>query len=471
MKKWIIIVVVVLAVVACAVYFAIAGTQQQTGPTTSVRVETVVKGNLTEVVAAPGEVQPITKVSISARTSARILSLPYDEGDSVTKGDPKANPPVPASVLVRLDDSDLRAVLTATRARRNGQAAQIVVQEQRLKSQESTLDAQRVEMEDAERELRRNSKLYESRDVSSQVVDQLRARYEQLVSRYRGAEESLAAERASLAVLRYQVEAADAEIAQAQEQLNYTTITSPIDGTVTKMNAKEGELVVTGTMNNAGTVLMEVADLSKLQVNVRLDQSNVVQVKTGQKARVRLQAFEDETFTGVVRSVGLDLESDVRTQRQGGNEYYEAEILLDDPGRRLPVGLKADAEIEIFTHENVIRVPSQAVLPATVDELPEAMRTLPEVDLEKTVTPVVYVMEYGKAVCRPVKIGSSDLTHTIILSGLKEEDKVIVGPYKALVTIKHEAPLSLLTAQDPATRPTTQAATQPAAGTTTAPAR
>lgn len=469
MKKWIIIVVVALAVIAVALYFAFAGSQQQAGPSTAVRVETVVKGKLTEVVAAPGEVQPITKVSISARTSARILALPYDEGDTVTKGDEKANPPVPASVLVRLDDSDLRAVLTATRARRNGQAAQIVVQEQRLKSQESTLDAQRVEVEDAERELRRNSKLYESRDVSSQVVDQLRARYDQLVSRYRGAAESLAAERASLAVLRYQVEAADAEIAQAQEQLNYTTITSPIDGTVTKMNAKEGELVVTGTMNNAGTVLMEVADLSKLQVNVRLDQSNVVQVKTGQKARVRLQAFEDETFTGVVRSVGLDLESDVRTQRQGGNEYYEAEILLDDPGRRLPVGLKADAEIEIFTHEDVIRVPSQAVLPATVDELPEAMRTLPEVDLEKTVTPVVYVMEYGKAVCRPVRIGSSDLTHTIILSGLKEEDKVIVGPYKALVTIKHETPLSLLTAQDPTSRPTTQAATRPTTAPTTAP--
>lgn len=463
MKKWIIIAVIVLAVVVVAGFWAMSGDGKQTGPTTSVRLETVARGTLTEVVAAPGEVQPITKVSISARTSARILALPYVEGDSVTKGDDKATPPVPPSVLVRLDDSDLRAVLTATKARRNGQAAQIVVEEQRLKSQESTLEAQKVELEDAQRELRRNLKLFESRDVSAQVVDQLQAKYDQLVSRYRGAEESLAAERASLAVLRYQVEAADAEIAQAQEQLNYTTITSPIDGTVTKLNAKEGELVVTGTMNNAGTVILEVADLSKLQVNVRLDQSNVVQVKVGQKARVKLQAFEDEMFTGVVRTVGLDLETDSRTQRQGGNEYYEAEILLDDPGRRLPVGLKADAEIEIFTHKDVIRVPSQAVLPATVDELPEAMRMLPEVDLEKTVTPVVYVMEAGKAVCRPVKIGPSDLTHTIVLSGLKENDRVIIGPYKALVTIKHDTAVSELTVTEGTTRPTTQAATQPAA--------
>lgn len=466
--KWIIVVIVVLVVVGggAGLYFSQGG--GQAGPTVNVRVEQVARGSITEIVAAPGDVQPITKVSISARTSARILALPYDEGDAVTKGDETAVPPVPASVLVSLDDSDLRAVLVATQARRNGQAAQIAVEEQRIKGQRSQLEAQRSELEDAGRELRRNLKLYESKDVSEQTVQQLQAKFDQVSSRYAGSQQALEADIARLGVMRYEVEAADAEIARAVDQLSYTKIVSPIDGIVTKVNAKAGELVMTGTMNNAGTVLMEVADLSKLQVNVRLDQSNVVLVKAGQRARVRLQAFEEEVFTGVVKSVGLDVETETRNSRSGNSEYYEAEILLDDPGRRLPVGLKADAEIEILTHEEILKVPSQAVLAATVDELPELLRTKPEVDVEKTVTPVVYVLENGKAVVRPVKIGASDLTHTLVVSGITEGDKVIVGPYKALLTLANDMAVTELvaTTQPSATQPTnTQAATTHATST------
>src|SRR4051812_27767498 len=147
--------------------------------------------------------------------------------------------------------------------------------------------------------------------------------------------------------MKHELEAADAEIARARDSLSYTTITSPIDGQITRINSQVGELVVIGTMNNPGTVIMEVADLNTMLVNARIDESSVASVKVGQKALVRAQAYAGEVFEGTVSSVALS-----QTEEKDGSKYYKTEILLNTNGRRIFSGLTADVDIETARHKD-----------------------------------------------------------------------------------------------------------------------
>jgi HlyD family secretion protein len=399
-----------------------------------VRVEKVSRGDLIEIVSAPGVIQPKSNVKISARVSARILEIPFREGARVTKGDPNANPPVAASVILRLDSKDLEAQLRAAEARKAAQEAQIEVALSSIAAQEAFVQSRKAELDDAERNLARQEKLFESKDVSQAVVEEAQTRVDQLRAQMEQANRSLDGERNRVLVQKHEVAAAEAEIARNREALSYTTITSPIDGIVTKVNSEVGELVVVGTMNNQGTVIMEVADLDKMIVNARVDEGTVSAVKLGQKAKVRSQAYKDHVFEGEVTAVALAL-----TEEQRENlKYYKTEVLLDTKGQQIVSGLTADVDIESERHEGVLKVPSQAVLGRTVDDLPLSVRDLPEVDKTRTLVTVVYRFVDGKAQVTPVKIGASDVTHTVIESGLKEGDTIVTGPYKVLDALKND---------------------------------
>ena len=219
------------------------------GDTTAVRIETVARGELAELVSAPGVVEPKVKVSISAKLAARVIALPFDEGQTVTKGDPHAKPPVPPSVLVELDAKDLEAQLRAAEARYAAQAAQLTVAKSRIAAQEAQIGASRIMFADAERDLNRQRDLLKSKDVSQALYDTAQAKADQLRATLDSTLRGLEADKANLDVMKHELEAADAEIARARDMLSYTTITSPIDGVVTRVNAEVGELVVTGTMN------------------------------------------------------------------------------------------------------------------------------------------------------------------------------------------------------------------------------
>jgi HlyD family secretion protein len=426
--------VLIAAVVLVLPRMSVSGAGRSTGSGTPVRIDLASTGELIEIVSAPGTVTPQTKVSISARVSARIVDLPLRVGDPVTKGNPKANPPVEPSLLVKLDDTDLRAELRGTEARYLAQAAELETAKARLDAQSNLLTQLRVELENEQKNLSRQMKLLETGDVSQQIVDNLRTRVAGLVARLNAEEGNQAADRKRLAVLEAQVQAALAEVDQRKQLLTYATITSPIDGVVTQRNAEVGELAIVGTMNNPGTQIMEVADLSKMLVKVRVDEADVARVAVGQPAKVRIQAYPDMIFNGVVQTVALSKTRDAVDR----SESYETEVLLDTTGQAVLSGLAADADIESRRHQNVIRVPSQAVLGRLTDELPADIRNSPEVDLTKTITTVVYRMIDNKAVITPVRVGPSDLTHTIILAGLKTDEPVITGPFKILDSLRHD---------------------------------
>jgi len=403
-------------------------------PSTEVRVECPQRGTLTEFITAPGLVEPKRKVEISAKISARVISIPVEEGNQVFKGAEAGEAAKEPTLLIKLDASDLEAGLRSVQAHRAAQAARIEVARAEITSKKANIEACRARLEQMTRKLDREKNLLGSRDISQSTVDETQSLFDEQQAQLTIVENDLKTTEMNLVVMEHELEAADAEISRAVQDLTYTTIMAPMDGIVTKINAEEGEMVMTGTMNNPGTVIMEVADLSQMLVLVQVDQTDISKVQVGQKAKVEFQAWPDRFFDGVVEKKALAL-----TMGRSG-EYYEVEVLLQNTsGQEVLSGLSADVGIETATYQEVLLVPSQAILAREVDSLPMEIRdSNPLVDTKKTYGSVVYRYIEGEAVVTPVKIGQSDTTHTIILEGLTETDKIITGPFKILTTLQHK---------------------------------
>lgn len=362
---------------------------------TTVRIDKAVKGDLIRTVSAPGLSEPKSKVSISAQVSARITALPFDEGDQVKAGD----------VVVRLDDRDLVANLDSARAQ--------------LDSERARLDGAKATYKNVEQELGRRRELFSTKDVSKAELDQSEADFQRAESSLRAAE--------------FAIEIAKANISRAEKDLDNAVIKSPIDGVLVKRNAEVGELVVVGTFNNAGTVIMEIADLSKMLLQAKVDEANVAPVKSGQKAKVYFNAYRDKAFEATVQRVMMQRQVD-----RDGTAYFETELLVEIPkGDQVFWGMTGNADIEVETIRDVVKVPSQAVLDRPLDELPKNIVDSSQyIDKSKKFARVVYKVIDGKAVTVPVSIGPSDLTHTIILGGLAADETIITGPFKSLTGMK-----------------------------------
>ncbi len=375
---------------------------------TEVRAEPATRAKLIETVSAPGEIEPLTKVDISAEVSARIEQLPVRAGDDVKRDD----------IVVKLDDRNLKASLKSANAQREAERF-------RLQSEQASRVGIMTHLDFARRQLERQTKLYESGDVSRSALDDAQDRVADLAASVESITHSISVIESSLA-------AADANIDLAEDALTKTVIRSPIDGIVTMLNAEIGEVVLLGTMNNPGTVIMTIADLSRMILNARVAESDVAKIAEAQNSKIHINAYRDRIYNGVVRTIALQ-----RTSELDGTGYFETEIELDLQGERIYSGLVANVDIEIAEHDGVL-VESQAIVERIVDDLPPEVAKSPLVDRRKRVTTVVYRVIDGKAVCTPVKRGPSDLTHAVLLEGVEAGEQIIVGPYKVLESIEHD---------------------------------
>ncbi|MHC4615968.1 MAG: efflux RND transporter periplasmic adaptor subunit, partial [Planctomycetota bacterium] len=182
-----------------------------------------------------------------------------------------------------------------------------------------------------------------------------------------------------------------------------------------------------------GTVIMIVADLTRMILNARVAETDIASVEKGQEAKIFINAYPDEVFHGIVRKIALQ-----RTVELDGTGFFETEIELQlEPGRTIFSGLVANVDIEVAEHEGVV-VESQAIVERLVDDLPPDIRRNPLVNRAKRTASVVYRVIDDKAVCTPVKAGASDLTHSVVVDGLEEGEEVVVGPFKVLENIKHD---------------------------------
>lgn len=360
-------------------------------------MEPVSYGDLERTVSAPGSIEPRKLVKISSQVSAKVLSLPFDEGEQVKKGD----------VVIRLDPQDLVAALDAAKAG--------------LAGQEASLGGAEANLINARLSYERLQQLNETGDATKAELDSAEASFLQAQSNKQ--------------VLIHQIEQAKAQIERAQKDLDNTTITSPIDGVITTLSAEEGETVIVGTTNNPGSIIMEIADLSQMLLKAQVDEANIAPVEVGQDAKIYLNAYPDREYDGSVQKIALK-----RQVAADGTGTFEVEILMDlSEGEILRQGLSASTDIVVEHFYDAMIVPSQAVVDRRIEELPEDIKTGNElIDLNKTFTRVVYRVVDGKTVATPVKVGPSDLTQTVITEGLGKDDIVVTGPFRVLVDLKHD---------------------------------
>lgn len=374
-----------------------------------VRIEKARIGTLSRMISAPGQIEPRTNVKISAQVSARIIALPFRENDPVKQGD----------VIVRLDSRDLQALLD--------------VQKASLKGEQARLEGAQASKTRAESELARVKKLVATGDLSARDLEQAENDFTQTVSMLRQTEHS--------------IERAGAEIVRTEKDLENTVIASPLDGTITVLNAEVGELVVVGTLNSPGSVIMEIANLADMVLKARVDESNIVPVEQGQPAKVFINAYGEREFKGMVERVELQRKLD-----RDSTGFFEVWIPIElAKGETLRSGLTANTDIMVETVHDALVVPSQAVLDRKTDDLPKKItENNPNITPGNTFARIVYRVEdipgkatrdgkpLRKTIATPVQVGSSDLTRTVIYAGLKEGDAIVVGPFKALQSMRNE---------------------------------
>ncbi len=370
--------------------------QQQNGQMgTAVRLEAIEYGRLVRTVSAPGRVIPEREVNISARVSAKIMSITVEPGDYLNKDD----------LLVQLEDRDFQAALDSATAR--------------LRGEEARLEGSRASFINATAEWERQEALFGTNDVSRSSLDAAEAELRRAEANLRAAEQN--------------VDVAKAEVVRNEENLSYTKIFSPLSGYATRVNMKVGEIAL-GTSNNIGSTIMTLADFSEIDVVAEVDESDIAQVKIGQPAGIYINAFEDDVFEGTVELIDL-----LKSTSRSGSDIFEVRVKLHagDDKRVFFAGLTASVDIEVETLEDVLIAPSQAVLDVRIDELPAETRDSEYINQDKTYARVVYVIEDGKAVAKPVDVGTSNIRMTALKGGIEPGQKVIAGPYRVLVDLKN----------------------------------
>lgn len=394
MKRVLITLAVVLGLVAVLAASVLKGRQERGE---EVYAEEAVRRPITRVVKASGAIDARVTVDLSAHVVAKIEKLYVEEGDEVKAGEP----------FLELEKEAFTAAVENARARLRRAGARVRQAE--------------VELSEADSRLRRTRRLAEEGIMSDEELETAELRKE-------SAELQLEQDRETVAQAR-------ADLEKALDDFGKTTIYSPIDGRVVDLDAEEGEVVVSGVMNNPATKIATVADLSELLAEVDVDENEIVAVEVGQPVTVEVDAVSDRSYSGRVVEVGS---SGFTRPGQGDVTFFEVEVLLDDPDPTLRPGMSVRAEIEVASHDDAVVVPIQAVVersprdessPGSDDATPAADAAL---DDEEEPVEVVYGVEDGTARRREVETGLSTVTHVEILSGLAAGERVVTGPFRTL---------------------------------------
>jgi HlyD family secretion protein len=387
MKRVLVIggVVVVLAAVLFASLSSSDGKGKVIEPEKAGRRDVVAR------VKASGTINPRVKVEIQSKVIGEIVALPVKEGDTVRAG----------QILLEIEKEQY----LAARDQANAVLGQATV----------NLERARAELANEELNYKRMLDLNREGVASQDALDRAR----------------LARDSAEIAV-RSQAETirqARSALQRALDDLQRTTIRSPMDGVVTALNVEKGETAVMGTMNFAGSVLMTVGDLSELLAEVEVAESEVVSLKVGQKATIRVDALPDTPLAGTVTEIGSSGLKQVDVVK------FRVKVVLEKPDPRVKPGMTAKVEIVTAEAPGVVAVPQQAVQTRWLDDKGKEV-TRREGDSSQREVTVAYLFVGNKAVRREVKTGIHDELWVEVTEGLAEGDQVITGPYRTLRALK-----------------------------------
>ncbi len=366
-----------------------------------VTVEPVEKGKIVSVVTASGKVEARVNVNISSDVMGKIINLPVVEGQQVEKGD----------LLVEIDRTQSLAEVDQMRA---------------------MLASAKIELEHAQINFDRQKQLYERKLISQAEFDLARN----------------ALDRSVQVVKQY-----SANLDRAIDQLEKYTIRAPVSGTITSLNSKLGENVILGTMNNPGTVIMVISDLSAIVIKANVDETDIASLALNQDVDIALDAYPDTIFKGKVIEIGNAAKSSVfGTQDQVTN--FEVTILISDTIPGIKPGMNASVDITTNVRDNVLKIPIQAVVMRSPEDTVTAAKGGSKtiaMAAEEEGAPKrekssridrgdeiygVFLAENKSARFVPVKTGISDQQYIEVIAGLSEGQKIVTGTYKTLRTLK-----------------------------------
>ncbi len=413
-----------------------------------VTTEAVQKRHLEAIVSASGKIQPKRDVNISADTMGRVTDLAVEEGDRVSKG----------QFLLQIDPRNLRTAVQRTQA--SLAAATSQVDQLRV-----AIESSKVALKQAEDNYNRQQNLWKGGLTTRETLERSESDLKLRQSDLRSQEQQLKTQQ-----LRAESESATA--ASARFDLSKVRIESPITGIVTRRNIEEGETVVIGTMNNAGTVLLTIADMSVIQAEVEVDETDLPTVKLGQPAKVTIDAMPGQTFPGKVTEIG---NSPIQTTGSASTQAtnFKVVVTLDKEISEVRPGFTCTALITTAVRDGAIAVPIQAttVRELVVDEKGNVVRepdsdkkpkrpsamAAPAAELKPGQTRKelegVFLVRDNKAVFEPIKTGIAGEKYFEILSGLKEGDAVITGPFASVRTLAEGAAVKPATTTTAKTKP------------------
>ncbi len=389
---------VALGVVAAAAILAMTF-ERQSG--TAVRIETVGQRDLVATVTASGNVRATRKVDISSDISAKVAELLVDEGEDVEEG----------QVLLRLDPTRYQAALNRSEANLSQVRAQVAQSEANL------LRASR------QAERMRSIWASDSLLVSRQEVE--------------NAETDLEIQESMLEASTFGVSQAQAAVEEARDQLSKTVIVAPMSGRVTRLNVEEGETVIVGTMNNPGSLVLTVSDLSVMEVVLEVDETDVPEIALGDEATVELDAFPELEFPGLVTEIG---NSAIRppSQSAGSGQTptidFEVVVTLINPPAELRPDLSATAEVITDTRDNQLSIPIISLTLREEEEDGNGTSSSGNGRAGDKSDPIegVFVIREGRVTFTPVQIGIAGQEYFEVVSGVSLGDSIVSGPYQVI---------------------------------------
>jgi HlyD family secretion protein len=388
--------IIVLGVLALIAVIVRLNLNSQREKTAKVTIEKVGRTDLTSIISASGEIKPKKNINISAQVPGRIIKIGVKEGDVVKAGD----------FLLKLDDTQYEAESSRNRASIQGFKAQLIQEDARLLKDKNAYERQK--------------RLFDEQLISRDQMESSKAQYD--------------ISRAQVKAISYQIQQAEASLRSSQDSLNKTTYSSPIDGIITSLRVEEGEVAIVGTMNNPGTVLLTIADLSVMEVEVEVDETDVIGVRLGQKANVRVDAFPDAVFNGSVTEIGSSALQKTSSSLQESKDF-KVVITLDLPAETLKPGLSASADIITAEKKAALAVPIASLVLRDRKDLP-GKKTETEKPAGSGEVEGVYLVTNDRVVFQPVVKGISGGMMVEIISGLQENQEIVTGPYAALRELK-----------------------------------
>ncbi|HXM94718.1 MAG TPA: efflux RND transporter periplasmic adaptor subunit [Candidatus Dormibacteraeota bacterium] len=453
MKKWQKVGIGVGAVVVLGGITLFSINQANKGVVTVQTAKVAAQDSLVSQVTASGEIKPTTYTNVTAQGFGRITEILVKEGDKIKKGDK----------LLLQEAVQANADVQAQSAAINSSESGAQAAEASFRAAQSDLVSQQANLEKAKLDYERGQGLYKDGLIPKQDFDQRKTAYDGATAAAESSKARVQSLRAQLEQTRSQVNQNKAMLVRTKDVLNKTAYISPINGIVSYLPVRLGEYVVPGIQNSNGSFLMTLSDMSVVTAEVKVDETDIVNVKPGQEADVTIDAVPGKVFKGKVTEIGSQavLRSSGLATTQSTTSMQEAKdfkvvVTLANPPDNLRPGLSTTAKIRTAEKKNVVAIPIQALAVRTRKDLEEAAKTAKN-DKNSSVTLAapppaapgdpkkdevqgVFLVSGGKkAVFRPVETGISGVTDIEITKGLQQGDEIVVGSYKALRTLKPES--------------------------------